>query len=311
MEEQQAIVFDGIHQKRSNFEIGPITLGIPEGFITAIVGPNGSGKSTLFRMALDLSKPDHGKVTMLGSEVGGEGDHLIKQRIGYLAEGPFKLDDNLKACDKARYYSGWYPNWNVNRYQELLHILGVNDNQRMSKMSKGMRRKFEFALAIAHSPELLLLDEPSSGLDPIAWKTMIDVLHRYMGQGGRTILMNTHIIEEVKRLADYIVFMAQGRVLGMYEKDELFGNWFTLYVSGDGLTSTRLADLPGQCSIEPVGASAFRVVTGKAWDAEEWCRLNGIDITSRQALELDDILAAHLQRDGLGSRVHETRGLFK
>ncbi len=310
MEEQQSIIFDGVVQNRGSFKLGPIKLGIPEGFITAIVGPNGSGKSTLFRLALNLSKPDYGRITVLGNEMGGEDEHLIKQRIGYLAEGPFKLDDNLKACDKALYYSRWYPTWNVNRYQELLHIFSVSDNQRMSKMSKGMRRKFEFALAISHSPELLLLDEPSSGLDPIAWKTMIDVLHRYMGHGGKTILMNTHIIEEVKRLADYIVFMAQGRVLGMYEKDELFGNWFTLYVSGEELTRERLADIPGQCTIESIGASSFRVITGKALDAEEWCKLNGIAITSRQALELDDILAAHLQHDGLGSRVHETRGLF-
>lgn len=311
MEENQAIFFDQIVQKRKNFELGPVTLGIPEGFITAIVGPNGSGKSSLFRLALDLSKPDHGSVTMLGQRVGGEDEHLLKARIGYLAEGPHKLDDTFKASDKARYYGGWYPTWSVNRYQELLHILGISDNQRMGKMSKGMRRKFDFALALSHSPELLLLDEPSSGLDPIAWKTMIDILHRFMGQGNKTILMTTHIVEEVKRLADFIVFMAQGRVLGMYEKDELFSSWFTYYVMAENLSPAILADLPGQSGIEHAGANSFRVITGKAREAEEWCNAQGIAITSRQALELDEILAAHLQHESMGTRVNEMRGLFK
>ena len=90
-------------------------------------------------------------------------------------------------------------------------------------MSKGMRRKFDLSLAMAHNPELLLLDEPSSGLDPIAWKTMIDVIHRYMERGDRTVLMASHIVDEVRRLADYIVFIIQGKVLGMYEKDALLG----------------------------------------------------------------------------------------
>ncbi|RJX38617.1 ABC transporter ATP-binding protein [Paenibacillus pinisoli] len=307
-QEEQAIQFRDIVQRKPNFKMGPITLDIPKGFITAIVGPNGSGKSTLFRMILDLEKPQDGTVTVLDHPIGTGDDAPIKQRIGYLPEESLPHDDKLKAFEKARFNSCWYKNWDVNRYQELLLALQVNDNLPLGKMSKGMRRKCEFAIALAHAPDLLLLDEPSSGLDPLAWKSMIEILHRYMDPGDRTILMTSHIVEEVKRLADYIVFMAQGRVLGVYEKDELFSSWFTFFVSGEGLTSQMASRMPGQCGIESVGGQSFRITTSEAYQAEQWCETEGITILSKQALELDEIMSTLLLQDGISKRVHEARG---
>lgn len=307
-EEEQAIQFNGIAQRKPNFKLGPITLDIPKGFITAIVGPNGSGKSTLFRMALDLEKPAEGSVTVLNHLIGSGDDASVKQRIGYLQEETMPHDDKIKAFEKARFNSYWYENWDVNRYQELLMALQVNDNLPLGKMSKGMRRKCEFALALAHAPDLLLLDEPSSGLDPLAWKTMIDILHRYMENGNRSILMTSHIVEEVKRLADYIVFMAQGRVLGVYEKDELFSSWFTFFISGEGLTAGIASGMPGQCGVESIGGNTIRITTSKAFEAERWCEAEGITVVSKQALELDEIMSTLLQQDGMSKRVNEARG---
>ncbi|REK71590.1 ABC transporter ATP-binding protein [Paenibacillus paeoniae] len=304
----QAIQFKGIEQRKPNFKLGPITLDIPKGFITAIVGPNGSGKSTLFRMVLDLEKPQEGTVHVLDHRIGSGDDAPVKQRIGYLPEESLLHDDKIKAFEKARFNSYWYRNWDVNRYQELLLGLQVNDNLPLGKMSKGMRRKCEFALALAHAPDLLLLDEPSSGLDPLAWKAMIEMLHRYMEHGDRTILMTSHIVEEVKRLADYIVFMAQGRVLGVYEKDELFSSWFTFFISGEGLSAQTASTMPGQCGVESIGGHSFRITTSKALQADQWCVAEGITIISKQALELDEIMSTLLQQDGISKRVHEARG---
>lgn len=309
--DEVAISFRNIVRKKPNFKMGPLSLEIPKGFITAIVGPNGSGKSTLFRMALDLEKPDDGEVTLLGQDIGDGEDADLKQRIGYLPEESQQHEDKIKASDKARFNSYWYTNWDVNKYQELLYTLQVNDNLAFGKMSKGMRRKCEFAIAMAHSPDLLMLDEPSSGLDPLAWKTMIELLHRYMETGDRTILMTSHIVEEVKRLADYIVFMAQGRVLGVFEKDELFSSWFTYFISGDGLNTSLASAMPGQCGVESIGGASFRVTTSEARQAEQWCQQQGLTIVSKQALELDEIMSTLLQQDGLGKRVHEARGLLK
>ncbi|MBB3155118.1 ABC-2 type transport system ATP-binding protein [Paenibacillus endophyticus] len=302
MNETLAIQLDGVEQSRSNFKLGPLHMSIPKGYITAIVGPNGCGKSSTFRLMLDLDKADKGTIELLGCNVNQGMDTELKKRIGYLHDQSSSHENNMIGAAKAEFHRFWYDDWDINRYRELLHILEVEDHLMLGKMSKGMRRKFEFALALAHGPELLLLDEPSSGLDPLAWKTMIEVLHRYMDRGDRTILMTSHIIEEVKRLADYIVFMAQGRVLGMYEKDELFSSWFTLFVSGAELTAKKAAELPGQCGVEHAGATTFRITTNKAAEAEEWCAAEGYQIVSRQALELDEIMSALLQQDRLHSR---------
>ena len=221
--EQNAIKIEGLIQKREQFDLGPIDLVIPAGYVTAIIGPNGSGKSSLFRLMLDLAKPDHGEIELLGEKVGAGDDQLLKQKIGYVPEQAIDIEDHLRADQKMDFVRKWYPGWDMNRYQELLRRFEVDTSRKLGKMSKGMRRKFDLSLAMAHNPELLLLDEPSSGLDPIAWKTMIEVIHRYMERGNRTVLMATHIVDEVKRLADYIVFIIQGKVVGMYEKDTLLG----------------------------------------------------------------------------------------
>ena len=297
MNDAVAVQFKEVERRRMNFQLGPITLDIPKGYITAIVGPNGSGKSSLFRLALDLVKPDCGEISMLGHPVGKGSDTELKKRIGYLPEEAIAQENHMRASDKADFYQYWYDSWNVNRYQDLLQTLQVTDHQQLGKMSKGMRRKFDIALALSHSPDLLLLDEPSSGLDPLAWKSMIQLFHRYMEQGERTILMTTHIIDEVKRLADFIVFMAQGKILGMYEKDELFTSWVNLFVSGDGLTLSSVSRMPGQSGVEHAGGSSYRVTTGKALEAERWCVAEGLTIVSRHPLELDEIMSALMQQE--------------
>lgn len=311
LEETMAIQLKGVVQNRPNFRLGPLHMSIPKGYITAIVGPNGSGKSSTFRLMLDLEKADEGTIELLGHKVGQGANTELKSRIGYLHDQSSPHEDRMRAREKAEFHRFWYKDWNINRYKELLQLLEVDDSQMLAKMSKGMRRKFEFALSLTHSPELLMLDEPSSGLDPLAWKTMIEILHRYMDQGDRTILMTSHIIEEVKRLADYIVFMAQGRVLGMYEKDELFSSWFTLFISGEALTAKKAANIPGQCGVEHTGGTTYRITTNKAAEAERWCTAEDLKIVSRHALELDEIMSALLLQDRLSIRPNEMKGATK
>ena len=288
--EQNAIKIEGLVRKREQFELGPIDLVIPAGYVTAIIGPNGSGKSSLFQLMLDLAKRDHGEIELLGEKVGAGDDRLLKQKIGYVPEQAIDIEDHLRADQKMDFVRKWYPGWNMNRYQELLRRFEVDTSRKLGKMSKGMRRKFDLSLAMAHNPELLLLDEPSSGLDPIAWKTMIDVIHRYMERGDRTVLMASHIVDEVKRLADYIVFIIQGKVVGMYEKDTLLESWYVLYLD---IGDQQLVDwkiIPGFQSAESTGGSMFKVVTSEAQEAQGWLAASTFHVIGQQKLELDEIL---------------------
>lgn len=286
---EAAVQIAGLVQRRAHFELGPVDLAIPQGFVTAIVGPNGSGKSSMFRLMLGLSRPDEGDVQLLGERVDGREDVSYKTRIGYVPEEAIDIEDRLSGEAKAAFARQWYPNWDVNYYRELLRRFEVDPNLKLGRMSKGMRRKFDLSLAMAHHPELLLLDEPSSGLDPIAWKTMIDVLHRYMERGDRTIVMASHIVDEVKRLADYIVFVAQGKVLGLYEKDALLDAWQAMYVDA-GDKELTWKSMPGYRGCDLVGGSTYKVMTEQAYEAEQWLVSNGATLISKQKLELDEIL---------------------
>jgi ABC-2 type transport system ATP-binding protein len=305
-----AIRMAGVKLATSHFQLGPLHLEVPAGYVTAIVGPNGTGKSTTFRLMLDLTKPDEGDIEVLGRKMGGGKQPELLRRIGYLPEEPYRHDNVLRGMDKAEFHKAWYPDWDVNHYRELLRLFEVDHSLRLGKMSKGMRRKFDLALTLSHHPDLLLLDEPSSGLDPLSWRAMIDLLHRYMEPGDRTILIASHVVEEVKRLADFIVFMLNGRVLGMYEKDELLTGWHQFYFPG-AFEEWRgvLSGMPGLAGLEDAGG-VVRAVTSSAREAESWLVARELAPAGRKSMELDDILAVLVEREKLHRR-QGTKGVMQ
>lgn len=296
--EKQAIVINDLIVRKDRFTLGPLQLAIPEGCVTAIVGPNGSGKSTLFSCLMNFVRPESGTITILGHELSADNDDELKQKTGYLNEFPSLFDEFMKGADKAKFNSKWYRNWNETTYQGLLSILQTKDDISMKKMSKGTRRKFDLCLALSHHPDLLLLDEPSSGLDPIAWKTMIEMLHQYMESGNKTILMTTHIVDEVKRLADYIIFQYNGRILGFYEKDELLQSWATYFIESTDKQLREIRHVPGYVSHKNSSGQHLEVMISKAWEAEQWFATHQITVHTKQLLELDDILLQHIHQVG-------------
>lgn len=296
--EKSAIVLSDVVIKRDQFTLGPLKLSIPEGYVTAIVGPNGSGKSTLFSALMNFTKPDSGSIEVLGQTLSTENDDELKQKIGYINELPSGFDDYMKGSDKAKFQAKWYRNWNETTYQGLLSLLEAKDDQALKKMSKGTRRKFDLCLALAHQPELLLLDEPSSGLDPIAWKHMIAALQQYMESGNRTIVMATHIVDEVKRLADYIIFQYNGKILGFYEKDQLLQSWSTYFIELAENEDVNIRHAPGYVTHKNNSGRHIEIISSRAWETEQWLQSKHIKIHSKQVLELDEILYQHISKLG-------------
>lgn len=294
--EKTAIEISDLRIVRDNFTLGPLNLTIPEGYVTAIVGPNGSGKSTLFSCLMNYIKPTNGKIKLLGEEIGLSNDDELKQKIGYVNELPTTFDSFMKGADKAKFHSAWYQEWNETTYQGLLSMFDMNDSKPLKKMSKGMRRKFELSLALAHQPHLLILDEPSSGLDPIASKQMIEVLHQYMDSGNRTIVLATHIVDEVKRLADYIIFQYNGKVLGFYEKDELLQSWSTYFIELEPNENIDIKHVPGYVSHKNSSGQHVEIISSNAWETEQWLQKHDIKVHTKQLLELDEILYQHISR---------------
>jgi ABC-2 type transport system ATP-binding protein len=299
-DEDTAISLRGIKLEHDRFVLGPIDCAIPKGMVTAIVGPNGSGKSTLFRALLGLEPIQSGEAEVLGMSLIGARDDAYKSRIGFLAENPHAHESHFTADEKAKFASHWYPTWDWERYRKLMRHYEVDGSVRLAKLSKGMRRKAELAIAMAHDPELLLLDEPSSGLDPFAWRTMLEEFRKYMEPGDRTLVLATHIMEEIKRLADYILFIYRGRILGLYEKDRLLDDWRTIVVQSDYAAkggNELLQRVPGFQGIAEAGPGVYRLEVNEPEQGETYCRENGFHVLSVQRMELEDILSCLIRKE--------------
>ncbi len=292
--EQMVVNMVGVKKKRRNKMIGPLNLSIPQGYVVVIVGENGSGKSTLINMLMQTVIPDEGDITWFGQSYPNGIPPEIKQQIGYVAEKSNIEEDLMTAEEVSKFRSYWYKDWDEILLQKLLKTFNIPMDTKLNKMSKGERRKLEIAVALAPRPKLLLLDEPSSGLDPFAWKRMIDELQEYMEQGDSTILLSTHIVDEIRKLADFIILVHQGRILGMVEKDSLLDNWKELWISGD---STMVEDFPGIVSAQQESTGVLRVITTECKQLENLLHQSGIQLMKTRGLELEEILSLWIQRD--------------
>lgn len=236
-------------------EAGPLNLSIEPGYIVAIVGPNGSGKSTLFRMLMNLVKPERGTLRLLGEQY-PEAETGIKQRIGFVPEVTEWEDMASTVGELTQFISMWYPSWNERKYRELLARFKLDEGLQLKKLSTGMQSKLAFIYAIAQEPGLLLLDEPTSGLVPLAWRDMLVEIVRFMDNGQGSVLIATHILEEVRRFADYIVFLYDGQLLGRYEKDTLLEQWKSIWIERAPEGAERL---PGVVRVELGPAAALEL----------------------------------------------------
>lgn len=273
---------------RGGFELGPINLEVEPGHIVAVVGPNGSGKSTLFRILMNLIKPDSGNVALFGRA------HLqdeveIKRRVGYVPERAVGHDE-MSANTLGEFVSYWYPRWDHGLYGDLLMRYEVDPHKRFGELSRGVQRRLAFALALAKGTELLLLDEPTAGVDPFGRREILEDISRFVHRdaGVKTVVFATHVMEEARRIADYVVLLADGKSLGLHEKSALLEGWKTFWVDGE-----PGADVPGVVEVE-VG-SPTRIVTNSPDETAEGLSSENVRIVRQGSVDLETVLS-HLSR---------------
>lgn len=281
-----AVQLNGVSKMRKRRIIGPIDLTIPEGYVVAILGHNGSGKSTLLNMLQQVVLPDTGQIIWFGKQHEGTLPIELRQQISFVADNGGLEENRVTAREAAEFRAYWYPRWDMDLFNQLMEEMEVPSDVKLIKMSKGERRKFEIAAALAARPRLLILDEPSSGLDPFAWKVMVEQFRNFMGQGDTTILIATHIADEVKRLADYIVLMHRGQSLGMAEKDTVLEQWKEIWYEGD----LRPESIPGIVESHREESGLIRIITTRITEAQERLELAGSRVLKIRNLELNEVL---------------------
>lgn len=281
------ISLEGVEKSYGNFTLGPVNLEVEPGYVVAVVGPNGSGKSTLFRMLMNLSHPDAGSIFLFG---GGypEDEVEIKQRIGYVPETAVGHDE-MNAKNLGQFVSHWYPRWDRKLYKNLLNRSEIEPGKKFRNLSKGMQRRLSFALAAATQAELLLLDEPTDGVDPFARREMLEDISTHVQDGEKTVLIATHVMEEVRRIADYVAFLVDGDFLGLFEKDALLEQWRAFWVD-----RPPDEDLPGVVEVET--GSPTRLVTDSPEETENALSGRSIRVLRSGTLDLEEILGYLMRR---------------
>lgn len=187
-----------------------VSLQVPVGSIFGLVGLNGAGKTTLIRHLIGSLRALHGSVRVLGADPVANSESVLKQ-VGYLTEED-SLPKWMRLGDLLDFSRAVYPSWDDAYADRLCEMFGLSRSTRLRSLSKGQRARVGLLAAIAHRPQLLVLDEPSGGLDPIARSDILQAVIRTINEDGRTVLFSSHILEEVDRVCDSVALMRDGRI---------------------------------------------------------------------------------------------------
>ena len=223
---------DGLLKRYPGFQLGPLDLEVEPGTVLAFVGPNGSGKTTTLHCMMDLVRPEAGAVEIAGRSNRGP-DPSWKEDVGFVGE-VHGFYQGWTVARNLAFLSRFYARWSDARAAELTRRFGLDTRKRVDQLSQGNRRKLALVAALAHDPRVLLFDEPTSGLDPVVRAEVLDVLWELMEDGARSIFYSTHVLSDVSRLADEVVFLRDGQILGRHVKDDLVDRWrrLTFRLSG-------------------------------------------------------------------------------
>ena len=212
-----ALSISGLTKTYKDFTLDNVSFSVPCGSIVGLVGENGAGKSTTINAALGLVQKESGSVAVLGKQ---ELDNKTKEQIGIVFDGN-NFSENLSPQKINRTMKDVYHSWNEKTFTELLKKFSLPSGKPIKQFSKGMKMKLAIAVALSHNSKLLILDEATSGLDPVVRDDILDMLLDFVQDESHSVLVSSHITSDLEKIADYIVFLHKGKVVFSKPKDEL------------------------------------------------------------------------------------------
>lgn len=219
-----AIELKHIHKSFGTLAIEDLNLTVPQGTICGLVGENGAGKSTTIRLLMGALRPDSGSAAVLGTDVSSPAFRDTKEDIGIVLDEAY-FPEVLSARQVGKVMAKTYRRWDAEQYRQFLQRFDLPEKKLFKDYSRGMRMKLAIAVALSHSPKLLVLDEATAGLDPIIRDEVLTIFNEFTRDETHSVLISSHILSDLEKLCDYIAFLHQGKLLFCAEKDSLLEDY--------------------------------------------------------------------------------------
>ncbi|MBU0996924.1 MAG: ABC transporter ATP-binding protein [Firmicutes bacterium] len=218
------------------FQLKNVSLSLPKGYILGFVGENGAGKTTTINSMLNVTKRDSGTITIFGKDI-DEDEIYIKKNIGYISGEIFYPKKLIKQVTNI--YKRFYDTWDESIYRNYLTKFKLDESKKIDQLSKGMYLKYVLALALSHHAKLLILDEPTTGLDPVARDNLLEIFQSLVETEEVSILYSTHITSDLEKCADYIAFIRDGVIIEHSSKDDLLDRYRLVNGSKESLAEIK------------------------------------------------------------------------
>jgi ABC-2 type transport system ATP-binding protein len=281
-----AIEIRNLRKSFDHFHLGPLDLDVPRGAICALIGPNGAGKSTTLDILMGIGKAGGGDIRMLGWDLNAD-EVEIKRRTAYVS--PELNFVAWKTVGKAiEFVRGFYPDWDSQRCDRLLAEFGLRLEDRISALSFGTRIKLSVVLALSRNAELLLLDEPTVGLDAVAKRQLFAELLSFMQREDRSILISSHQLSDLERFADHVIIIDRGRLVASGRMDALVEQYRIVRI----LSTPHLGRLKNPPRVIKQDGEQSEVLVNLAETSMHDLIQAGIEVLNESPVSLEDLLIA-------------------
>jgi ABC-2 type transport system ATP-binding protein len=268
-----------------------VSLTVPRGAVFGLVGANGAGKTTLIKHVLGLLRAEAGSVRVFGRDPVADPVGVLAQ-IGYLSEEP-DLPGWMRVGELLRYTRAFYPGWDDAYAERLRRDFALDPAARIKHLSKGQRARAGLLIALAYRPELLVLDEPSSGLDPLVRRDIMEAIIRAIAEDGRTVLFSSHLLHEVERVADRVAMIHRGRVVFDSALDDVKETHRCLTLRF-AEARRRPPALAGVLTWDGAGCEWTALCQGRPGDVREAAAAAGARVVEERVPSLDEIFVAQV-----------------